>query len=248
MPKNFRKGKTMIGDCIGIKFNRLIVLEEFVKLKITYCKCLCDCGNIKIVRKDKLKNEETKSCGCYRNQRIFETCHKTNKYNLNGEYGVGYSNNSNKEFYFDLEDYDKIKDYCWCVGNRNIITATTIDFSRRNIKLHRLVMGVDCNNELEVDHINRNSSDNRKCNLRICEHSKNMMNVSKRIDNTSGISGISWDNSKNKWHSYLTLDNKRKFLGRYKDKEQAIIARLKAEKKYFGEFAPQKHLFDKYNI
>ena len=40
------------------------------------------------------------------------------------------------------------------------------------------------------------------------------------------------------------MNNKTKYLGSFKNKEGAIKARLEAEAKYFGEFAPQKHLFE----
>ena len=40
-----------------------------------------------------------------------ETFKKYNTYDLSGEYGIGYTSKG-EEFYFDLDDYDKIKDYC----------------------------------------------------------------------------------------------------------------------------------------
>ncbi len=38
-----------------------------------------------------------------------------NRYDLNGEYGIGYTNVSDLPFYFDLEDFDKIKSYTWYI-------------------------------------------------------------------------------------------------------------------------------------
>ena len=64
----------------------------------------------------------------------------------------------------------------------------------------------------------------------------------------SGANGVYWDKSKNKWASYITYDGNRHFLGRYSDKKDAIITRLLAEKKYYGDCAPQSHLFSEYNI
>lgn len=46
----------------------------------------------------------------------------------------------------------------------------------------------------------------------------------------------------------IVLDKKDIYLGRYSNKEDAIKARLEAEIKYFGEFAPQRHLFEQYGI
>ena len=49
-------------------FGRLTVIDSFRKNKSgktrSYCKCLCDCGTVIIVRSDSLKNGHTKSCGC----------------------------------------------------------------------------------------------------------------------------------------------------------------------------------------
>ena len=46
----------------------------------------------------------------------------------------------------------------------------------------------------------------------------------------------------------IVLNKKDIYLGRYSNKEDAIKARLEAEIKYFGEFAPQRHLFKQYGI
>ena len=79
-------------------------------------ECLCDCGNIVNVAGSALKNGNTKSCGCYKREmdkKIYGIQNKKyNTYDLSGEYGIGYTEDSTI-FYFDLEDYDKIKDYYW---------------------------------------------------------------------------------------------------------------------------------------
>ena len=52
----------------------------------------------------------------------------------------------------------------------------------------------------------------------------------------------------NKWCASITVDKKRIIIGYFYKKEDAIVSRLKAELKYFQDFAPQKHLFNQYNI
>ena len=85
---------------------------------------MCDCGNKIVTTGNSLKHGHTKSCGCLNNEKrslLGKNSKKYNKYNLNGEYGIGWTSNTNEEFYFDLEDYDKIKDYCWFLDNRGYI-------------------------------------------------------------------------------------------------------------------------------
>ena len=67
-------------------------------------------------------------------------------------------------------------------------------------------------------------------------------------NNTSGITGVSWDKRLQKWSVRLQVNGERIILGNYVNKNDAIKARLEAEKKYFGEFAPQQHLFQEYGI
>jgi len=107
--------------------------------------------------------------------------------------------------------------------------------------------GKDKKNKTIYDHENQNSLDNRKINLRIASVSENGMNVKIRKNNTSGITGI-YQAKDGKWVVSIRINKKRTYLGRFKKKEDAIVKRLKAEKEYYGEFAPQKELFKKYNI
>ena len=74
-----------------------------------------------------------------------------NVYDLSGEYGIGYTLKG-EPFWFDLEDYDLIKDYCWHYTQKGYLEATNAE-TRKAIKLHRLVMGV-INPKVQVDHKN----------------------------------------------------------------------------------------------
>lgn len=64
---------------IGMKFERLIILELFYKLggkqRRAYARCLCDCGNILETRTDSLIVGRTKSCGCFNSERIKQVKH-----------------------------------------------------------------------------------------------------------------------------------------------------------------------------
>ena len=200
-------------------------------------ECLCDCGNIVNVAGSALKNGNTKSCGCYKREmdkKIYGIQNKKyNTYDLSGEYGIGYTEDSTI-FYFDLEDYDKIKDYYWNNnGNDNYFRATV---NKKTELLHRFIMEIDNNSNLVVDHINtHHREDNRKSNLRIVSNSENQMNRKLAKNNTSGTSGVDWLKRINLWRVRITINGQEISLGHYKNKEDAIKARKEAEEKYFGE-------------
>jgi hypothetical protein len=101
------------------------------------------------------------------------------------------------------------------------------------LKLHRVIM--KCYDESKVvDHINNNPLDNRKENLRITTQNINIRNKSKTKNSSSKYIGVSYDKSRNKWSSSITVDYKKIYLGRFISEEQAAKVRDEATKKYFG--------------
>jgi hypothetical protein len=145
-----------------------------------------------------------------------------------------------------LEDYELIKEYCWCEvidkdnGYREL-KAYDVN-TKRQIHMHQL-FGL-----ANYDHIDRNPLNNRRNNLRFATLQDNNRNRNVFKNNTSGIMGVNWDKNKSKWRSRIYFDKKRLELGFFANKEEAIYARIRAEKEYYGEFAPQRHLFKKYGI
>ena len=87
------------------------------------------------------------------------------------------------EVLIDDADYDRVKDYTWGISkSRNIMYIKT---NRNTLALHRLIM--NCPDDKQVDHINHNTLDNRKENLRVCTHVENNRNKPKRSKLTSSI-------------------------------------------------------------
>ena len=80
-----------------------------------------------------------------------------------------------------------------------------------------------------VDHKDRNTSNNKWKNIRESNHSTNAYNTGLNKNNTSGHKGVYWDKSKKKWTAEIKVNYKKKFLGRFTEKEEAISARKKAE-------------------
>ena len=160
---------------------------------------------------------------------------KYNEYNLTGEFGVGYTSKG-KEFWFDLEDYDLIKDYCWSINGNGYVVSTDRN-TKKTVLLHRIV--TNCQEGFMPDHIHGNKTrhDNRKSNLRIVTKQQNGMNSALSNSNTSGVAGVKWHSRDNIWEACITVNYKRIYLGRYNKFEDAVKARKEAEEKYFGEYS-----------
>ena len=60
-----------------------------------------------------------------------------------------------------------------------------------------------------------------------------LLTMAIKSNNTSGVKGVSWNKRNGKWEAYISLKNKRKWLGCFSDKQDAVNARKEAEEKYF---------------
>lgn len=154
---------------------------------------------------------------------------KYNRYNLSGEYGIGYTF-KDEEFFFDLNDYDLIKDYCWHKSDKGYIQT---NINGKTVKMHRLIMSNDC----FIDHINHNTVDNRRCNLRCVTNQQNAMNEKLSKNNTSGVTGVVWHKRDSKWYARIKVNYKYLHLGQFEVFEDAVKARKEAEEKYFGKYS-----------
>ena len=206
------------------------------------CECSCPEHNRIVASSSNIRRGITKSCGCLAKENSRELLignnygHKNKKYNtydLSGEYGIGYTSKG-EEFYFDLEDYDLIKDYCWNIHDGYV---TTIDYTngKEYIKMHRLIMGA--HPEIVIDHKTHKTVDNRKKYLRCASNLTNHFNHELYSNNTSGVSGVNWDNESQKWRARLWANGQMYHLGRFGNFDDAVKARKAAEEKYFGEFS-----------
>jgi hypothetical protein len=93
--------------------------------------------------------------------------------------------------------------------------------------------------KFDVDHINRDTLDNRKQNLRICTHQENSCNLTKRENTTSKYRGVNYQKRRNNWRARITYKGKEYHLGEFNTEEEAFKARIKAEKDLHKEFANQ---------
>lgn len=89
-----------------------------------------------------------------------------------------------------------------------------------------------------IDHKNRDKSDNRICNLRICTPVENGQNASLSKANKSGITGVFFNKKTGKWVSQITVNRKNIILGAYNSIDEAAASRRAAE----SEYQPFRHV------
>ena len=150
-------------------------------------------------------------------------------------------------FLFDLEDLCIIQSRTnWYIDKGGYLTSSYYYAGiRRIVRFHRIVMHAKPNQY--VDHRNRKRCDNRRCNLRCCSYAENNRNRGLCSANKSGVIGVYFDRKRCKWIANITYDGKRIFIGRFENKESAVLARLQKEVELFGEYAPQQALIKHLN-
>lgn len=89
----------------------------------------------------------------------------------------------------------------------------------------------------QIDHINRNRSDNRICNLRDVTHQQNVQNAGNFCNNTSGRKGVYWNKRDSCWSARFLLGDKYLSLGCFKTFDEAVAARAAAEALYWPQLA-----------
>lgn len=212
------------GNLAGKRFGRLLVIELDHKepLKgggnILFWKCLCDCGNYKVVRGNNLRTGNTKSCGCLqkecrktnlkthgkRNTRLYnvwskikDRCYNKNNqaYKLYGERGIKMC----EEWINNFESF-----YDWAMSNGYNDTAKKY--------------------ECTIDRIDNNGN---YCpeNCRWVDASIQQRNKRIQKNNNSGYKGIYFSKTENKYCAQIGFNKKQITIGRFDSIKQAIEAR-----------------------
>lgn len=148
----------------------------------------------------------------------------------------------NQKAIVDDEDFDRINEYKWYAdsstntGKYYARRSTRLNNKRISFKMHRLILNAAKGEQ--VDHINGNTLDNRKENLRICNNQQNQFNqIHHRKNNKLGIKGVYWDSAMRKFRADIRVNGKPIYLGCFNILGDADSAYRIAEDKYFGEFS-----------
>lgn len=136
----------------------------------------------------------------------------------------------------ETKDLEKVKSFPnkWSAYESNgkfyVIGCLQIEGKKKTVRLHRWVM--DAPDDMDVDHINGNSLDNRRTNLRLVTHQENMQNRGASKNNSSGYRGVYWYKPGKRWRATTMFNKKQYYLGEFKDKKDAINAVVEFRKKH----------------
>lgn len=163
-------------DLKNLRFGYLTVVKFLGgKNRQGMWECICSCGNLVIRSTDTLRSTHKSSCGCIR------------YVELHYDPETGVLSNGTRIF-----TPHKNFPYITVRRNNKILLAHRIAWE---IMFGEIPIG------MEVDHINRDKTDNRICNLRLVTHSENAFNVNKRLNTSSKFKGVSWNARNNCWEA-----------------------------------------------
>lgn len=142
----------------------------------------------------------------------------------------------------DDEDYARLSTFRWRVGRKSprrkqyVMRTSRLNGKRATALMHREIIG-QIPNGMCVDHINGNTLDNRRCNLRLVTLAQNSAYQSIRSDNTSGFKGVTYHKHHKKWNAHISKNGSQVSLGYFRNKEEAARAYDAAAIVHYGEFA-----------
>ena len=216
---------TKSADCVGKTFGRLrvtgITYKPQGKQRAVYFLCECECGNITEVWSNDVKRGKTKSCGCLNDEgRVMNNTthgqtgtklHRTWKniltrcYNTNFIHYGYYGGRGISVCAAWRNSFESFRDWALVNGHSDDLTLDRVDVDGN----------YDPDNCRWVDRTAQSR------NRRMLKH------------NTSGVNGVSYKASINKWQVSIGVDNQRVYVGVYDTLEEAAVARKGAEIKYW---------------
>jgi hypothetical protein len=202
-------------DLVGRKFSRLTVLAKGDKVNDRWTwHCKCDCGNDVIATTGALNAGTKKSCGCMH----IDSARKAGKSRFIDLTGQTF------ERLTVIKQINKTFWECQCECGR--ITKVRGNDLRRGNTRSCGCLNVEVMREEGNKHV-----DKILANL---VEDTNLGNLKSGIskNNTSGVKGVFWNSSKQKWEARLMFQGKRHYLGAYDKIEDATRARREAEEKY----------------
>jgi hypothetical protein len=123
----------------------------------------------------------------------------------------------------DDADYKHLSQYKWYFhqGYAARNTNPGAGQQRKTVHMHNELIGYPPSG-MDTDHINGDGADNRRANLRVVTHRQNLQNL--KIPKSSIYPGVSYLKKMDRWQAYISINNKRKNLGWFKEERAAFEA------------------------
>lgn len=126
-----------------------------------------------------------------------------------------------------------------CAGREALTSISPLGYRRgtvhfKHLRAHRVAWAIHYGEwpDGEIDHINGDRADNRIANLRDVSHTINGRNLRRPLNNSSGVVGVNWQSREKKWRASITVNSKNIWLGEFASFEDAVAARLAAQKRH----------------
>lgn len=201
--------------------------DKIVYNNAQFGKCLCQKHLSQLKRFGKVKDANQRGVFDPNEIRSFENFAEIDTYD---QYG-----NVIETYKIDCEDIGIALNYKWRTvykGSKPYLVTGNQKSSKEYF--HRLIIGNPANKE--IDHISGDSHDNRKQNLRIVLQCENAINKQKKIDNTSGIRGISFNKKEQRWQCDFSYMKHRLYFKKFDRIEQAVYLRYLCEITFLKDF------------
>lgn len=141
----------------------------------------------------------------------------------------------------DDEDYEAVARYRWfAFQNSDSDRFYAARGNRGGRKPHQLFMHreiLGAKTGQQVDHVNSDTLDNRRANIRLCSGSQNICNARKMRGTSSRFKGVCFDGRNGKWIAQVGTRTERQYLGLFVDEISAARAYDEAARRLFGAFA-----------
>lgn len=157
-----------------------------------------------------------------------------NRYEIKGDVTVIYISRKGEVFETTIStsDFDKVNSFpsnWYAVPNKMGSYYIIGKLGEMFILLHRWIFNLP--GQFLIDHINHNTLDNTRKNLRVVTITGNNQNRGAGRKSSSGIRGVNWDKEKSKWKVQVGANGKNHHIGYFTDKEEAKEAAIKARKR-----------------
>jgi hypothetical protein len=134
----------------------------------------------------------------------------------------------------DAADYERASEHKWCASCSGCRIYAYCHMNGKTVALHRFLTNAP--KGMVVDHIDGNTLNDRRSNLRVCTQQQNLYN-SRPKGKSSHFKGICWDKGKRRWVVYVRYEGRNIYVGRFRSEINAARAYDRKAYECFGQYA-----------